>query len=119
MAMGSNFVGPRKPSNSGFWGSIGGSLQKGVGDVFSKVLPVWAAQELQVQTQDQLSNPLYNPNTASPRINDGLTTSGGSPAVQSGQAVRTGLLFDNINVSGAALLGLAIAVVAVVVVARS
>lgn len=118
MAFG-DFGGTREASNTGFWGSITDSFTEGVGDVFSKVLPVWASKELKTQQTDQLNNAVFNPNTAAPRIDDGLTTSGGSPAVQSGQAVQTGLLFDNINVSGAAILGLAIAVVAVVVVART
>jgi len=103
----------RGASNSGFWGSLTDTFTEGVGNVFTKVLPVWAANELKTQQSDQLNDALFNPNTAPPRIDDGLTTS------NQGQAVRTGLLFDNINVSGAAILGLAIAVVAVVVVART
>lgn len=117
MPMAGDFGGSRKASNSGFWGSISESVSQGAQTLFTQVVPVWAAKELRVQQNDQLSDPLFNQNTAPPRINDGLITTGGS--VQSGQPVRTGLLFDNINVSGAAILGLAIAVVAVVVVSRS
>lgn len=104
--------GDSRGADNGFFGSILGSVESGAQKVFNDILPVWAAKELDVQQSDQLNESLYNQEFAPPTLqNTPSTTESTTPQ-------KTGFLFDNINVSGTALLGVAVAAVVGIAIAR-
>ena len=108
-----SFMGDSRGGLDGFFGNVMGSIEKGADKIFNQVLPVWTAKELNLQSNDQLNQSLFNQETAPP-------TMGNYPATtESARPVKTGFLFDNVNVSGGAVLGVAVAVVVGLIIAKS
>lgn len=54
--------------DDGFFGKVGTTIT----DTFDKFLPIWAGQELQQQSRDQLNQTTFNPAAAPARVNDGM-----------------------------------------------
>lgn len=104
--------GDTRGATDGFFSSIKGSIASGADKLFNEIVPVWVANELQVQTQDQLKNPVYNSEFAEPKLSNYPSTT------ESATNQKAGLLFDNVNVSGTALLGVAVAAVIGIAIAR-
>lgn len=109
---------PNAGTNGGFFGNITAGLGSGIGDALGSIardiLPVWTAKQLNVQRSDQLNSPTFNSNFAGNRVNGYGNTTAGMPV----QASTVGLLFDNIKVSGTALLGVAVAIVVGIAMAK-
>lgn len=106
--------GDSRSSTDGFFSSVSSGFGEALGTITQEVLPVWAARELGVQMEDQLSEEMYNEEVAPPAN----TTYRSTTESSQGGAQQTGVLFDNINVSGAAILGVAVAVVAGIALAK-
>lgn len=70
-------------TNNSFFGDLG----KAFTDTFAAALPVWTAQQLQDQSADQLSQPLFSQQFAAPRT--GPIVSSGNTATATTQAVPT------------------------------
>lgn len=104
--------GDTRGASDGFFSSIKGSLASGADKLFNEIVPVWVANELNVQTQDQLSDPVYNDKFADPTLQNYPSTT------ESATNQKTGFLFDNVNISGTALLGVAVAAVIGIAIAR-
>lgn len=86
------------------------SFQQGLQFAGSQIMPRYFANELLGQQFDQLRQPTFYAPAAPPRINDG------GSFTQSPK--KTGLLFDNINLTGGSMLLAAIAVVGVVILIK-
>ncbi len=102
-------------SSNGFFSFLTPTLEglaQGGAVVTSQILPRFAAKELLDQREDQLSNPtfVFQPGTP-PNSQFGTTTETVEPQ-------RSGLLFDNINVTATGLIVASIAAVAVVLLVR-
>lgn len=96
-------------SGGGFFSSVGSVLE----DTAKEILPVWAAKELNVQRDDQMANETFNQDFAQPTMANYPSTTDNA-----GQVRKTGMLFDNINISATGLIGIAVAVVAGVAIAK-
>lgn len=59
---------------SDFWSTVSSGASSGISTLFSDILPSYAAGQLKMQKQDQLSSPTYNPMYAPMRLNDGMVT---------------------------------------------
>ena len=106
--------------SDGFFGTIGTAVSESLADVIrfgaKEILPRFTIQELLDQQDDQLNNPtfIFNPGSV-PNSQFGF---GNQATVQNPQGTKTGLLFDNVNISVTGLILAATAVVAVVVLLR-
>ena len=95
-------------TNNSFFGDLG----KAFTDTFAAALPVWTAQQLQDQSKDQLSQPLFAAQFSAPR--SGPIVSSGNTATLTSEAVPTKaslIQFGGTSVGG---LTVALAVVGVV-----
>lgn len=102
-------------ASDGFFASITQGLGAGIGKVLSDVAPVWAANQLGVQQADTNAAPTFNRDAAPPRVDQAAAGATGNPPV----IQKTGLLFDNVNISAGGVIAIAAAIVAVVLVLRA
>lgn len=79
--------------NDGFFSSISEGISEGISKIGSDVLPVWAANQLKVQSNDQLAAPTFNPGAAPPRNNDALRTTTGVAVTGSSGGVPNAVWF--------------------------
>ena len=107
-----SLFGDSRGAANGFFSSIGAGLGEASDKIFGEILPVWAAKELNVQKEDQLSDTLYNQNQAPPTMQNYPSTT------ESAGPKKTGFLFDSVNISGTALLGVAVAAVVGIAIAK-
>lgn len=107
-----SFVADTRNSDNDFFSSISRDLSDFSNEFFNNIAPNWAAKELGVQRSDQMQDALYNQNTDQPTLQNYQSTT------ETGGVQQTGFLFDNISVSGTALLGVAVAIVAGIALAR-
>lgn len=107
-------------TDNGFFGSIASS----VADTFAAALPVWTAQQLDLQRNDQLRDPLFVQSNAPPRADAGTleTTSAIQTADSSGSSDGGFSVFGDINkglnISGGALILLTVGIVGAFLIAR-
>ena len=66
--------------DDGFFSNVAGSVEQGLSTIGSELLPIWAAQQLGIQSKPAVDKPNFDPAAAPPRINDGMQTTAG-PAV--------------------------------------
>lgn len=85
------------------------SVQKGLEFGGEQLLPRYFAKEFLGQNFDQLYNPTFYAPAAPPRQGPINTTSG---------IKKTGLLFDNINLTGGSMLLAAVAILGVVILIK-
>lgn len=111
-----SMIGDTRGGTNGFFGDILGSVadsaKSGADQIFNNILPVWAANELNVQREDQMDDETYNQEFAPPKVGNYPSTT------ESAGVQKTGLLFDNVNISGTALLGVAVAAVVGIAIAK-
>lgn len=100
----------------GFFARISEGFSEGAARIGKDLLPVWVAGQIKQESDDQLKQPVYDPNAAPPRLNaDGATTTAGNPARVTNDSIVTGdgfrLSMPVLLLTGAALLviGLALA----------
>lgn len=94
--------------NDGFFSTLGGALTgitKTAGTVGQNLVPIWAAKEFNLQSSDQLRAPTFDSRFASPRVEE---------FGPDGRPLKTGFLFDNVNISTAGLLIGSVAVLAII-----
>jgi len=68
---------PTEGTNNSFWGNVSSGFGQGLGSIGSNILPVWTAQQLGTQQEDQLRRSTFNPSTAPPRNNQSQPTTSG------------------------------------------
>lgn len=71
---------------NGFFGNVASGLGQAIGNISRDILPVWTAQQLGVQQNDQLSQPTFSPINAPPRNDDEQPTTSGT--ARTGSAVE-------------------------------
>lgn len=64
----------------GFFSSIASSVGEGISRIGSDILPVWAANQLGVQQNDQLSQNTFTPDPNQPRNADAIRSTAGTVA---------------------------------------
>lgn len=89
----------------GFLGSVLSGLGQGAGKVVSEVLPVWAQQQMGVQTTDQLRNDTFNPINGQQRL-PVYDTGQGLPPMQTPPTQPAGF----IDMHGTGAVGMVIAI---------
>jgi hypothetical protein len=96
---------------SGFFSQVASGLGQGLGRLASDVLPRWTAQQLEVQSTDQLNRSTFN-RRESPRRMGGFAQTTGGSTTQTPETKSAGLVDLNISTTSAMLLvGVAFAVV--------
>lgn len=89
----------KRPASEGFFSNISSAFT----ETFAQALPIWTAKQLDLQREDQLQSPLFDPRYAKPRQR-------GETLDTTGRRRNTGL-FDFqtnnrgpvVNISGAAI----------------
>ncbi|HKI68329.1 MAG TPA: hypothetical protein VKA67_01985 [Verrucomicrobiae bacterium] len=101
--------------SNGFFSTLGdvfSGVGKGLQFTAQEVIPRFFSQELLNQQFDRLQQPTFVPAFAPNRIDQGTIDNTGTPQ-------KTGLLFDNFNISSGGLLIGAAAIIGVILVARA
>lgn len=100
--------------SNGFISDIfGPGFQAGWDRIGSDLLPIWAADQLRVQSQDQLAQPTFDASKAPPRNNDGMRSTTDPVAAPAADAPRMQPSNDSamwmpLVLIGAVLVGLAV-----------
>lgn len=63
-------------AGSGFFSTVSAGLAEGLSRVSSELIPIWAADQLGVQSSDQLNDTTFDPTVAQPRAGETTQSAG-------------------------------------------